>query len=92
LRGLPQKSIGAVKLRRLSNKQSRVAGVTEDWATENVVRSTLIERLRQLDAVESHLSERFTEINYYVSKFDKLPTQDTPTLPGDGGDNSIHPT
>jgi hypothetical protein len=61
------------KLKVLTRKQSRVVGVTEDWTSENTIRSYLTRRLEVMDRDDLRLKQEFQQIDYYRSNPDKIP-------------------
>jgi hypothetical protein len=72
------RSLGT-KLKDLSKKQSRVGGVTEDWASENIIRSALIQRLEAMDRVEQKLKQDVQLIEYYLNNPEKIPDEPEPS-------------
>jgi hypothetical protein len=75
------------KLKDLSKKQSRVGGVTEDWATENTIRSYLTRRLEVIDQDDMRLKREFQQLDYYRANPDQIPT-----TPQNLTDDSSRPT
>jgi hypothetical protein len=61
------------KLKALSRKQSRVGGVTEDWASENTIRSYLTHRLEEMDQDDARLKRELQEVDYYKANPNKIP-------------------
>ncbi|HKG60218.1 MAG TPA: hypothetical protein VKB05_10700 [Pyrinomonadaceae bacterium] len=61
------------KLKTLSKKQSRVVGVTEDWASENTIRSYLTRRLEVMDRDDVRLKQEFQQVDYYRANPDQIP-------------------
>jgi hypothetical protein len=68
------KSLGA-KLKQLNKKQMRVGGVTEDWANDNLIRTSLTQRLEVMDQVEAQLKQGILLIDYYLTNPDKMATE-----------------
>ena len=75
------------KLKALNRKQSRVGGVTEDWASENTIRSYLTRRLELLDQDDVRLKREFQQVDYYRANPDQIPA-----VPQSPNDDSSEPT
>jgi hypothetical protein len=75
------------KLKDLSKKQSRVGGVTEDWASDNTIRSYLTHRLEVIDQDDTRLKREFQQIDYYRANPDQIPA-----TPQNLTDDSSRPT
>jgi len=61
------------KLNSLSKKQVQLASVTEDWTSENAIRSLLAERLKRIEDANAQLNENIQRVVFYWNNPDKIP-------------------
>ena len=53
------------KLNSLSKKQVQLAFVTEDWTSENAIRSLLAQRLKRIEEMNNELNENIRRVIDY---------------------------
>jgi uncharacterized membrane-anchored protein YhcB (DUF1043 family) len=75
------------KLRQLNKKMSQLSAASEDSASENNIRSLLVQRLQLLQAAGNELAERVRPIDFYIDN----PTQLAPPLTPVPPDNEQPP-
>lgn len=63
------------KLKKIAKKQLQLGAVTEDWASENTIRSLLTQRLQRLEEVQAELQKRMQGVIYYFNNPDKIPLE-----------------
>jgi hypothetical protein len=63
------------KLNALSKKQIQLASITEDWTSENAIRSGLAQRVKQIEEMNSQLNESIRRVIYYSNNPDNIPQE-----------------
>jgi hypothetical protein len=63
------------KLNLLSKKQAQLAFVTEDWTSENAIRSLLTDRLKRIEETNGQLNENIRTVIFYSNNPDKIPDE-----------------
>jgi hypothetical protein len=61
------------KLLQLSKRISELRMVSEDWVSENNIRSFLVQRIQAIDTMQTHLNKNFQAIDFYIQNPDKTP-------------------
>jgi hypothetical protein len=67
-------ALGA-KLQSLSKRQVQLASVTEDWASENTIRSLLAQRVKRIEEAQAELNQSIQTVVYYSNNPDKIPQE-----------------
>jgi SHS2 domain-containing protein len=62
------------KLLQLNKRISELRAVSEDWVSENNIRSFLVQRIQAIDTMQTHLNKNFQAIDYYIQNPDKIPS------------------